>query len=173
MTVKNPNKALLNLQSEINIMSWVFASQLGLNIQKTNIGAQKIDDIILKTDKMVVSTFSFIDKDGREMFLEKSFLLANVKSNIVLGKFFLTMNNSNIDFQARDLQLKSYTIGDMLSITRRVKLMVKKKFTVIALEPEHKAFVKHIATFSIDSSDKAHLLRTAQMAHLKADETLV
>ncbi len=52
---------------------------------------------------MVVSTFSMSDKDGREKFFKESFLLADVKSDIVLGMPFLTMNNANIKFQAWDL----------------------------------------------------------------------
>ncbi len=53
---------------------------------------------------MIVFTFSISDKDSRERFFEKSFLLTYVKSNIVLGTPFLTMSNTDIDFQARDLQ---------------------------------------------------------------------
>ena len=53
---------------------------------------------------MVVSTFSVLDKDSRERFFQKSFLLANVKSEIVLGMSFLTMSNADIDFQAQNLQ---------------------------------------------------------------------
>ena len=53
---------------------------------------------------MVVFTFSILDKDGMERFFEKSFLLADVKSNIVLGMLFLTMNNADVDFQVWDLQ---------------------------------------------------------------------
>ena len=53
---------------------------------------------------MVVSTFSVLDKDSGERFFEESFLLANVKSEIVLEMLFLTINNANIDFQAQNLQ---------------------------------------------------------------------
>ena len=53
---------------------------------------------------MVISTFSVLDKDGRERFFEKSFLLADVKLNILLGISFVTMSNADIDFQARNLQ---------------------------------------------------------------------
>ncbi len=53
---------------------------------------------------MVVSTFSVSDKDGRERFFEESFLLADVSPDVVLGMPFLTMNNADVDFQARDLQ---------------------------------------------------------------------
>ncbi len=45
-----------------------------------------------------------LDKDGRKRLFEKSFLLVDVKLDIVLGMPFLTMNNADIDFQARDLQ---------------------------------------------------------------------
>lgn len=52
---------------------------------------------------MVVSIFSIPDKDGRKRFLEESFLLADVKLDIILEMFFLVMNNANVDFQARNL----------------------------------------------------------------------
>ncbi len=42
------------------------------------------------------------DKDGRERFFEKRFLLANVKPNVIFEMFFSTIN-TDIDFQARDL----------------------------------------------------------------------
>ncbi len=44
------------------------------------------------------------DKDRRERFFEASFLLADVRPDIVLGMPFLTMSNTDVDFQARDLQ---------------------------------------------------------------------
>ncbi len=43
------------------------------------------------------------DKDDKERFFEKSFLLIDVKPDIVLGMSFLTISNANIDFQAWDL----------------------------------------------------------------------
>ena len=52
---------------------------------------------------MVVSTFSMLDKDSKERFFEESSLLADVKPDIVLRNLFLTMNNADVDFQARDL----------------------------------------------------------------------
>ncbi len=80
-------------------MSQVFALQLlDLKIQKTNVGAQKIDGTILETNGMVVSTFSMLDKDDKKRIFVKSFLLANVKSNIILGMPFLTISNVDIDF---------------------------------------------------------------------------
>ncbi len=43
------------------------------------------------------------NKNDRERFLKKSFLLADVKPDIVLRIPSLTMNNADVDFQARDL----------------------------------------------------------------------
>ena len=69
-------------------------------MQKTNIGAQKIDDTNLKSYGIVVSTFFMSDKDNKEKFFKNSFLLANVKPNVVFEMLFLTINNADIDFQA-------------------------------------------------------------------------
>ncbi len=84
-------------------MSQAYAHQLGLKIWKTNIKVQKIDGTTLKTYKMVVSNFSVLNKDGKERFFEESFLLADVKPDIIFEMSFLTMSNINVDFQAWDL----------------------------------------------------------------------
>lgn len=41
-----------------------------------------------------------LDKDGEKRFLKKSFLLANVKLDVVFEILFLTINNGDFDFQA-------------------------------------------------------------------------
>ncbi len=38
-----------------------------------------------------------LDKDGRRMFFEESFLLANVMPDIVFGVPFLIMSNAHIN----------------------------------------------------------------------------
>ncbi len=53
---------------------------------------------------MVVFTFSVLDKDDKKRFFEESFLLPNVKPDIMLAMLFLTMSNADIDFQTCDLQ---------------------------------------------------------------------
>ena len=57
----------------------------------------------METYKIIVSTFSMSDKDDRERFFEESFLLANIKPEIVLGMLFLIISNADVDFQARNL----------------------------------------------------------------------
>ena len=110
------------------------------------------------------------DKNGRERFFEKSFLLTEVKPKIVLEMSFLTISNADINFQARDLQQRFYTIEDILSTTRRVKLIGKKEFTTATLNPKYEAFIVHTAALNIYSGNKVYPLRMAQIAHLKADE---
>ncbi len=167
---KDQIEALLDSRSEVNAMSQAFAQQLGLKIRKTNVGAQKIDGTTLKTYEMVVSTFSGLDKDGKERFFEESFLLADVSPDIVLGMPFLTMSNADVDFQARDLQWRSYTTGEVLPTTKRVELIEKKEFAAAALDPEHEVFVVLVAALGVDLGDEVHPSRRAQIAHLKADE---
>ncbi len=52
---------------------------------------------------MVVSFFSMSDKNSSERFFEESFLLTNVKPDIVLKMSFLIINYADIDFQAWNL----------------------------------------------------------------------
>ena len=104
VTFQDWTEALLDLGSEVNAMSLAFASQLGLKIWKTNVGAQKIDGTTLETYGMVVFIFSVSDKDSKERLFEEGFLLADVNPDVVLGMPFLTMNNADVDFQAWDLQ---------------------------------------------------------------------
>ena len=83
--------------------------------------------------------------------------MANVKPDIVLRILFLTMSNTDIDFEAWDLQWRSYATEDVRLIIRQVELIGKKKFAAIAFDPEHKAFIVNVATLSIDSGDEMHL----------------
>ena len=119
---------------------------------------------------MVIFTFFVSDKNSRERFFEESFLLADVKPEIVLGMFFLTMSNIDIDFQAWNLQWRLYTTRNVLPTTRRVELIRKKEFAAAALDPEHKTFVVHIAALSVDPGDQIHPSKRAQIAYLKANE---
>lgn len=61
---------------------------------------QKIDDTTLETNEIVVFIFSILYKDSKERFFDKSFLLADVKPNIVFNIHFLTINNADINFQS-------------------------------------------------------------------------
>ena len=50
-------RALLNNGSKVNTMSSAYTKKLGLQVQKTDVGAQKIGGSILKTFEMVIASF--------------------------------------------------------------------------------------------------------------------
>ena len=78
VTFKDQTKAILNSESKVNAINPAFASQLGFKIWKTNVGAQKIYGTTLETYRIIIFTFSMLDKDSRGKFFEESFLLAEV-----------------------------------------------------------------------------------------------
>ena len=61
-------RTLINSRSKINTMTPAYAKQLGLQAQKTDIGAQKIDGSLLWTFGMVIASFQIEDKLGRTRF---------------------------------------------------------------------------------------------------------
>ena len=52
---------------------------------------------------MGICTFSVSNKNDKKRFFEESFLLADVKPEIVFKMLFLTMSNADIHFQAQNL----------------------------------------------------------------------
>ena len=50
-------RALINLGNEINVMVLAYVKKLGFQMQKTNVGAHKIDRLILKIYGMVIVGF--------------------------------------------------------------------------------------------------------------------
>ena len=66
-----PVSALFNSSSEVNTIHPTFAQELGLPIMPTDVGAQKIDNIILNTYEMVVVAFSMMDKANQVKFLKR------------------------------------------------------------------------------------------------------
>ena len=111
-----------------------------------------------------------LDKDDRKRFFEESFLLANIKLEIVFKMSFLTMSNADVNFQAQNLQWRSYITRDVLPTTRQFELIEKKEFTAATLDPEHKAFVVHIVALNVDLGDEMHPSIKAQVAYLKVNE---
>lgn len=98
MTFKDQTEVWLNFESKVNIISQAFTLLLGLKIWKTNVKVQKIDGTILKIYWMIVSIFSMLDKNGKKRLFEKSFVLANVKLDVVFEMFFFIMSNADINF---------------------------------------------------------------------------
>ena len=165
--------ALLDSGSEVNAIHPTFAEKLGLVVQTTNIGAQKIDGTTLETYGMVVAAFSVTDQADRVRFFEETFLVANVSPDVVLGMPFLTLSGADVDFPKRELRWRSYTIEEALPTTKQVELVGKKEFAAVALDPGHETFVVHVAFLESPSNTQkgdVHPSRRAQIAALVANE---
>ena len=89
--------------SKVNAMTLAYAKQLGFQVQKTDIGAQKIDGSLLQTFGMVIAGFQVEDKLDRAQFFQELFLLAETNMKVVLRIFFLTFSNANIQFAKKEL----------------------------------------------------------------------
>ena len=102
--ILDPVSALLDSGNKVNAMHPAFAEKLGLVVQTTNVGAQKIDATTLETYGMVVAAFSVTDQTDRVSFFEETFLVANVSPDVVFGMPFLTLSDADIDFSKRELR---------------------------------------------------------------------
>ena len=137
--------ALFDISSEVNAIHPTFAKKLGLVLRSTNIDAQKIDGLAFEIYRIVIAAFLMTDQADRVRFFEETFLLANVSPDVVFGMFFLTLSIADIAFPKKELQWTSYTIKKAFSTTKQVKLIGKKKFAAIALDPEYEIFIVYEA----------------------------
>ena len=97
-----------------------------------------------------------IDKANQVRFFKETFLVANISSKVVFEILFLTLSGANIDFLDRELRWKTYTTKKALLTTKRIKLVGKKEFVVVALNSEYETFVVYVASFS-STSLNAHV----------------
>ena len=96
-------RALLNGGSKVNAMSPAYAKKLGFKTQKTNVKAKKIDSFALETFGIVIANFQVEDKSDRPRLFQETFLMANIKFEVVLEMLFLKISNANIVFGERTL----------------------------------------------------------------------
>ena len=99
--------------------------------------------------------------------------MANIKPKIVFEMLFLIISNADIDFQARNLQWRSYITGNVFLTTKRGELIGKKEFAATIFDLEHEIFIIHVAALSRNPGDEMHPSKRAQIAYLKADEVSI
>ena len=136
---------LINSNSEVNTMTPAYAKQLGLQIQKSDVGAQKIYGLLLKTFGKVIVGFQVGDKLGRIRFFQKLFLLAEPSIKVVLKMLFLILSNTDIQFAEKELTWRFYITAKALQTTKWVELINQKKFGKVALNKKFETFVVLIA----------------------------
>ena len=87
---------MIDSGSEFNSMIPAYALKLGLKIHHTNVEAQKIDGSTFKTFEIVLANFQVEDKLQRVQFFQKTFLLADISAEVILGMPFLIFSNADI-----------------------------------------------------------------------------
>ena len=136
---------LIDLGSKVNVITLAYAKQLGLQVRKIDVEAQKIDGSLLQTFGMVIIGFQVEDKLGKAWFFQKSFLLAEISIEVGLRMLFLTFNNANIQFAKKKLTWRSYTAAEALPTIKRIELIDKNVFAKTALDENFGTFVIYVA----------------------------
>ena len=78
-------------------------AQLGLKVQMTKIGAQKIDGSSLATYGIVIAILQVLDTVGCSRFFQETFLLAYISMEVVLSMRFPTFSNGDVQFANKKL----------------------------------------------------------------------
>ena len=136
---------LLDSKSEVNAMTPAYAVHLGLKVKVIDIGAQKIDRFSLATYGMVIAAFQVVNKLGCSWFFQKTFLLADISMEVILGMPFLTFSNADIQFAEKKLTWRTYTIEKALPTTCQVEIIDQKEFAKAALDENVEVFVVYIS----------------------------
>ena len=97
-----------------------YTQKLGLKIQKDIVETKKIDGSTLETFEIVIINFQVENKASRSRFFQKTFLVANIKFEVILEMLFLKISNVNILFNEKILIQKSYTTNKALFIIKQV-----------------------------------------------------
>ena len=93
---------------------------------------------------MVIADFQVKDKTSKPKFFRKTFLIAEIKFEMILGMLFLKISNANILFNKGILMLKTYTTNETLPTIKQVQIIDPKEFVIAAFNINSKMFVVHI-----------------------------
>lgn len=80
-------------------MTSAYITHVDLTLTSTNVGIQKIDNLLLKTYGMIIVGFSLIDKLEQMRFFEEIFLLADISMIVFLRMLLLLLSHVNVDFE--------------------------------------------------------------------------
>ena len=143
-------EALIDSDSEVNMMNQAFARKLGLRVYKTKINTPNINSSKLDNFGIVIAFFLMENKKRKFRFFEKTFLLANISMDIALGIPSLTLSNVKVDFVDLYIHWTTYIITKVLLTKKQVELIGKKDFAAATLDLKNEAFVVHVASISQD-----------------------
>lgn len=93
---KNRLQVVIDSGSKINTMTPVHVLKLGVKFCHTNVEAQKINDSIFNTFRIVLANFQIENKFGKAQFFQIIFPLAKNGIKAIFEMLFLTFNNADI-----------------------------------------------------------------------------
>lgn len=71
---------------------------------------------------------------------------------MVLGKYFFTLSNVDMQFVEKKIGWKSYITSEILPTTKRVELINMREFAAPAIDENTKRFMVYVATLSTTSA---------------------
>ena len=164
-------RALIDSSNKVNAMHPTYATKLGFHDRKIDVGIQKINRSHLDTFGMVIADCSVKNKLGRVQFFQETFLLINIGLEVVLEIPFLILSKVDIRFAKQKLGWGIYTAAEALPMTRRVKIIDKRKFTAAALNANNKTFVVHIVALAEPTTMPIYSSHQTQVATLMSEKT--
>lgn len=75
---------MIDISSKVNAIMPAYIMRLDLNVQPTNIDAQKIDNSIIQTFAMALASFQINNKLKRPWLFQETFVTANTNVNVIL-----------------------------------------------------------------------------------------
>lgn len=132
-------------------MTSTHIAKFDLVIQKTDVGAQKIDSSTLEIYKIVIASFLVQNRLGKIWFFEKSFLWTDTNIELVLGMSFLTVSDIDIWFAEKELIWRSYITTAVLSTTETVEFIDKGDFATTTSDKNFETIMMYIAVLEVSS----------------------
>ena len=82
---------------------------------------------------------------SRPRLFQKTFLVADIKFEIILGMLFFKISNVDVSFNNKTLTWKIYTIIKALFITEQVQIVDLKEFIIVTLDVNSETFEMYMA----------------------------
>lgn len=108
-----------NSNNKYNVMNFGYNKKLGFKVQKINIRAQKVNSSILKIFEIVSADFQVENKENRPKFFQKTFLIANIKFEVILEILFLKICKADMLLGEEKFIWEYYTINKVLFTTKQ------------------------------------------------------
>lgn len=90
---------------------------------------------------------------------------------MIFGILFLSLKNADVKFIEKELIWKTYSVREVLPITKQIQLINGKKFVIVVLDPGKRAFLIHVA--DLQSKMSIHQAWKAKIALLLAKKVTI